>query len=119
MWKKIYDKQFLIKRQDIGRSLRGFWQEGRSGQGFRKACEDVRLRMALLAFFAFAWWGILYPEICFTEDTYQQVVVKDGEVRTVNEADGRGILDAEGDEIVIGSRLLEWLEEMKWFRHGG
>ena len=78
-----------------------------------------RFKGILLDFFAFAWWGLLYPELCFTEDTFRQVIVEDGEVITVKEACYREILDAEGDDIVIESRLLEWLEEMKWFRRGG
>ncbi len=78
-----------------------------------------RFKGILLVFFAFAWWGLLYPELCFTEDTFRQVIVEDGEVITVKEACYREILDAEGDDIVIESRLLEWLEEMKWFRRGG
>ena len=78
-----------------------------------------RFKGILLGFFAFAWWGLLYPELCFTEDTFRQVIVEDGEVITVKEACYREILDAEGDDIVIESRLLEWLEEMKWFRRGG
>ena len=78
-----------------------------------------RFKGILLVFFAFAWWGLLYPELCFTEDTFRQVIVEDGEVIKVKEACYREILDAEGDDIVIESRLLEWLEEMKWFRRGG
>ncbi|MDE6901347.1 MAG: hypothetical protein K2P22_01210 [Lachnospiraceae bacterium] len=78
-----------------------------------------RFKGILLVFFAFAWWGLLYPELCFTEDTFRQVIVEDGEVITVKEACYSEILDAEGDDIVIESRLLEWLEEMKWFRRGG
>ena len=78
-----------------------------------------RFKGILLVFFAFAWWGLLYPELCFTEDTFRQVIVEDGEVITVKAACYREILDAEGDDIVIESRLLEWLEEMKWFRRGG
>ena len=78
-----------------------------------------RFKGILLVFLAFAWWGLLYPELCFTEDTFRQVIVEDGEVITVKEACYREILDAEGDDIVIESRLLEWLEEMKWFRRGG
>ena len=74
-----------------------------------------RFKGILLVFFAFAWWGLLYPELCFTEDSFRQVIVEDGEVITVKEACYREILDAEGDDIVIESRLLEWLEEMKWF----
>ncbi len=76
-----------------------------------------RFKGILLVFFAFAWWGLLYPELCFTEDTFRQVIVEDGEVITVKEACYREILDAEGDDIVIESRLLEWLEEQEWFRH--
>ena len=78
-----------------------------------------RFKGILLVFFAFAWWGLLYPELCFTEDTFRQVIVEDGEVITVKEACYRELLDAEGDDIVIESRWLEWLEEMKWFRRGG
>ena len=78
-----------------------------------------RFKGILLVFFFFVLWGLLYPELCFTEDTFRQVIVEDGEVITVKEACYREILDAEGDDIVIESRLLEWLEEMKWFRRGG
>ena len=46
-----------------------------------------RFKGILLVFFAFAWWGLLYPELCFTEDTFRQVIVEDGEVITVKEAD--------------------------------
>ena len=87
--------------------MKHFWEKGQRFNGI------------LLVFFAFAWWGLLYPELCFTEDTFRQVIVEDGEVITVKEACYREILDAEGDDIVIESRLLEWLEEMKWFRRGG
>ena len=87
--------------------MKHFWEKGQRFKGI------------LLVFFAFTWWGLLYPELCFTEDTFRQVIVEDGEVITVKEACYREILDAEGDDIVIESRLLEWLEEMKWFRRGG
>ncbi len=100
------DMEKGIKRDDIGRIV-------------RRAYRNVRLRTALLLVFALAWWGILYPELCFTEDTLQQVIVTDGGIRSVEEADYREIMDAAGDEIVIGSRLLEWLEERNWFRRGG
>ena len=76
-----------------------------------------RFKGILLVFFAFAWWGLLYPELCFTEDTFQQVIVADGDEKVIEEASYRDILNASGDEIVIKSRLLEWLEEQQWFRH--
>ncbi len=72
-----------------------------------------RFKGILLVFFAFAWWGLLYPELCFTEDTFRQVIVEDGEVITVKEACYREILDyrkpivgmAGGNEVVPAWRL--------------
>lgn len=80
---------------------------------------DIRLRAAATGILAFIWWGVLYPELCFTEGTYQQVITAGGEETAVDEADYRDLLEAAGDEIVIKSRLLEWLEQRKWFQHGG
>ncbi|MCH5259546.1 MAG: hypothetical protein J1F18_07330 [Lachnospiraceae bacterium] len=76
-----------------------------------KACGDVRLRAAAAGMMALAWWGLLYPELCFTDSTCAQVTVADGQELAVGQADYRDILDATGDEIVVKSRLLEWLEE--------
>lgn len=113
----------LEERQDIRQNWRYFpWKlrmSMRIGKAIQKLYQNVRLRMSLLIVLAFAWWGILYPELCFTEDTVQQVIVADGETRTVRENDYKEIMNAAGDEIVIGSRLLEWLEERNWFRRGG
>lgn len=78
---------------------------------------DIRLRAAFTGIIALLWWGVLYPELCFTEGTYQQVMTADGEEKAVNEADYRELLEAAGDEVVIKSRLMEWLEQQKWFRH--
>ena len=33
-----------------------------------------KVRTLAVSVFALAWWGILYPELCFTEDTFEQVV---------------------------------------------
>lgn len=77
---------------------------------------DLRLRALAAGIVTLIWWGVLYPELCFTEGTFQQVIVTDGEERAVEEACYRDIMDASGDEIVIKSRLLEWLEEQRWFR---
>lgn len=79
-------------------------------------CSQMRLRALVTGIFALAWWGILYPELCFTQDTCQQIVIENGEEKVVAEADYRDILAADEDEIVIKSRLMEWLEEQKWFQ---
>lgn len=72
---------------------------------------DLRLHRAVVGMFALVWWGILYPELCFTEDTYTQVTIVEGEEVVVEQPDIRGILSASEDEIVVRSRFLEWLEE--------
>lgn len=77
------------------------------GIGYR----DLRLHRAVVGMFALVWWGILYPELCFTEDTYAQVTIVEGEEVVVEQPDIRGILSASEDEIVVRSRFLEWLEE--------
>ena len=58
-----------------------------------------RFKGILLVFFAFAWWGLLYPELCFTEDTFQQIVVTDGEEKAAGDADYRDILPHSGGKV--------------------
>ena len=75
-----------------------------------KGCYDLRLRAVMTGMFALAWWGILYPELCFTDSTYTQVIVEDGqEIEAEEQPDCLDFLRAEVDGIVIRSRLLEWL----------
>ena len=62
--------------------------------------------------FAAVWWGIFYPELCFTEETCEAVT--SDETRTEGlpeEITAARVWDASGDEIVISSRFLEWCEE--------
>ena len=74
-----------------------------------KGYYNLRLRAAMTGMFALAWWGILYPELCFTDSTYTQVVVEDGQEIEVEQPDYQDFLQVEGDGIVIRSRLLEWI----------
>jgi hypothetical protein len=70
-----------------------------------------KVRTLAVSVFALAWWGILYPELCFTEDTFEQVVtVEEGQEMSEQEI-YQHLLAASGDEIVIKSRFLEWFEE--------
>ena len=80
-------------------------------QILQKAYRDVRLRTAAAGVFALVWWSVLYPELCFTDSTYTQIIVMDGQEIEAEQPDCRDVLNAAGDEIVIKSRLLEWLEE--------
>lgn len=81
-----------------------------------KGYNDLRIRTAVAAMLALTWWGVLYPELCFTEDTYEQIIIVDGQEIVSDQADYRDILGASGDEVVVRSRLLEWLEQK--FRKG-
>lgn len=64
----------------------------------------------LAGFFAFVWWCVLYPELCFPQDTYE-AVYESGEES--EEGNFRGLLQAEEEQVIVKSRLLEWLERHK------
>lgn len=72
---------------------------------------NLRLRAAAAGTFACVWWGVLYPELCFADETYTQVNVVEGQEIETKQSDCRDILHATGDEIAIKSRLLEWIEQ--------
>ena len=58
--------------------------------------------------FAAVWWGIFYPELCFTEETCEAVVTAETQTEDMSGQIGAAeIWDASGDEIVISSRFLE------------
>lgn len=66
---------------------------------------NQRNRIAALGVMALVWWCVFYPELCFPRDTYE--VVDDSNTAT---EDYPKILQADDEQIVIGSRLLEWLK---------
>lgn len=76
-----------------------------------RAYEDLRIRRLAAVMFALTWWGVLYPELCFTEGTYEQIIVVDGQEIVSEQTEYMDILSATGDEVVVRSRFLEWLEE--------
>lgn len=83
----------------------------RARQLLLRGYRDLRIRTAAVVMFAFIWWGVLYPELCFTENTYEQIIFVDGQEVVLEEKDVKDILNATGDEVVVKSRLLEWLEQ--------
>lgn len=74
------------------------------------------LRTAVMGVFtmasAFVWWFLLYPELCFPEDTYEIVYEEQGmeEERSDKEIFNQPILSDEG-QIIIKSRILEWIRK--------
>ena len=87
------------------------WNRQIIKQIMMRAYCDLRIHVAAVGVFAFVWWGILYPELCFTENTYEQVIAADGEEIEAEQANYRDILGASGNEIVIKSRLWEWFQQ--------
>lgn len=81
-------------------------------QLFLSGYRDLRIRTVATVMFALTWWGVLYPELCFADHTYEQVIIVDGEEFILEEKDYRDILNAAGDEVVVRSRLIEWLEQI-------
>lgn len=62
--------------------------------------------------FAAVWWGIFYPELCFTEETCKVVTPNETREDSMQgKIEAAEVWDASGDEIVISSRFLEWCEE--------
>lgn len=67
---------------------------------------------------ALGWWGVLYPELTMTPDTYR-VICQDGTVQNVQEVVEWNfdsdiyleILNAEPGRIHFRSRLLQTVEE--------
>lgn len=78
--------------------------------------------------FAFVWWSVLYPELCFPDDTYE-VVYEDADMAESGGADRmkqnsaedwemlseeeifERLLQAEEEQVIVKSRLLEWLRQ--------
>lgn len=71
-----------------------------------------KARTLAACLFAAVWWGIFYPELCFTEETCEAVISDGNQTDSQpGEITAAGVWDASGDEIVISSRFLEWCEE--------
>lgn len=84
---------------------------------------DIRILLCICA--AFGWWGILYPELALTPDTYR-VVDGDGVVYE-SEAEGEWNLDdgifwrvlgADSSQIRFRSKLLDSLAAFTEHRRG-
>lgn len=88
-------------------------------------------RIAAVWVMALVWWCVFYPELCFPQDTYEVVddartagnIDNDIEISIddkiadtadiVIEENYPPILQADDEQIVIESRLLEWLGKKK------
>ncbi len=62
--------------------------------------------------FAFVWWGVLYPELCFPQDTYD-IMYEMEEEGMFQDDMCRQLLWADEEQIIVTSRLLEWIKQHK------
>ncbi len=61
---------------------------------------------------AFVWWSVLYPELCFPQDTYD--IMYEMEEEGISGDDMcRQLLWADGEQIIVTSRLLQWIKQHK------
>ena len=61
---------------------------------------------------AFVWWSVLYPELCFPQDTYDIMYEMEEEEISGDEM-CRRLLGADEEQIIVSSRLLEWIKQHK------
>lgn len=78
----------------------------------RNIFSELRMKFAGIAAGAFAcvWWAVLYPELCFPEDTYDIIYEMEEEDISGDESRHQ-LLRADEEQIVIRSRLLEWIKQ--------
>lgn len=78
--------------------------------------EGIRIyigQLALLAVLSAGWWGILYPNLSMTEETFQAVDEDGQKDDTVSGTEGFfAILEAEPGQLVIKSRAVDAI--LKW-----
>lgn len=77
----------------------------------------LRINTAVWGMLALIWCGLYFPELYFTKETYQPVMIVDGEevLLQEDEFDGLmqedalcGLLRADKDQILVRSKLAEW-----------
>lgn len=83
-----------------------FWSQGNR---IKDILFNQRNIIAAAGVMALVWWCVFYPELCFPQDTYEVVDDED----TAEEENYPDILQADDEQIVIGSKLLEWLRDKK------
>lgn len=77
-----------------------------------KLCRYIKMAVTgiLMGMSACVWWFVLYPELCFPEDTYELVCDKTA-AEDCMEEELYDMLTISGEgRIVIKSRMLEWLK---------
>lgn len=75
--------------------------------------EAIRLGILYLSMAAVI--GIMYPKYCFVEGTYRILVEEGQEWKELSpsEDDCFAIFNAEQDKIIVKSKLLEYLKQIK------
>ena len=99
----------------------------------KKAGKESGLRAAALLAGAFVWWCVLYPELCFPQDTYEAVCetgdgaengdaayrksgLTDSPADLLEEENCGSLLQAGEEQVIVKSRLLEWLEQSGYIK---
>lgn len=78
-----------------------------------KIYKNMHIRAAGAVLCALVWCGLLYPELCFTQGTCEQILIVQGQEIVIEQLENAGILNASDGQIIVRSRFLEWLEQLK------
>lgn len=73
-----------------------------------------KLKLGLCMVLAACWVGASYPELCFTPRNCQLFERKDGKEVPVEMQDAGDIWNIRSEEVVISSRIWEWLQQVEW-----
>lgn len=73
----------------------------------------------LLIFVGILWWGLVYPELCFTEGTYEIAVVtaealtadSGEEMEITDEEAFRKLLEAGPGRIIVKSKMIRKISQ--------
>lgn len=76
----------------------------------------MKKKKTILLIWMLCWWGFLFPELTFTEDSLRVVYTQEAqEFEQMNSSQWEKYMDllkAEPEQVKIKSRFLEWLEEL-------
>ncbi len=105
------NKLYSVKSKNAFSTVYGLGKK--AGITLKNICKNYRIRAAAAGICALVWCGLLYPELCFTQGTCEQILIVQGQEIVIEQLENTDILGASGDEIIVRSRFLEWLKEIK------
>lgn len=107
-----------LRKENVSDPVQGLGRQNTlNRQQFRIVLEQIytnmHIRAAAAVICALVWCGLLYPELCFTQGTCEQILIIQGQEIVIEQLEEADILNASDGQIIVRSRFLEWLEQLK------